>query len=142
MVRMVNASLQFAHGPSQAGSVSEEVEKKIVGMFPPSDLLMAYQLGRQTYKTNDLVLVAAKEDPEIITPWPRHEYIKSALHRQSPKQLARIRLAQESAHRITKLPVESAAFWFVLEDNQLPAPIMTVLYSVAYEQAAQGVELS
>jgi len=132
----MNQGLLFAHGIPQPGSSAEEVEKMIVGLFTPTDLFLAYQMGRQKYGTGDLVLVAAKQDPEIISAWPRKKYIEVAMRRCTPKQLATRRLAQESAHQAANLPVDSVAFWFVLEVRQLPEPIMTVLYTVAHEVTA------
>jgi|WetSurMetagenome_2_1015567.scaffolds.fasta_scaffold228057_2 hypothetical protein len=131
----VGSKLQFAHGAPQPGSAAEEVEKIVAALFPvPTDLLAAYQQGLHAHKTSDLVLVVAKEDAEIISAWPRREYIKSALHR-CPKA-ALPRLAHESAHRIAKLPIDSPAFWLVIEVKQLPAPIMTVLYTTHYQSAS------
>lgn len=131
-----STSLEFAHGTSQPGSSAEEIEKMIVGLFPPSDLLAAYRMGLQRYGTSDLVLVAAQHDPEIISAWPRRKYIESALSRCTPNQLSTIRLVGESAHQVAQAPVDYVAFWLVLEVKQLPVPIMTVLYTVPYEITA------
>lgn len=128
----VGSKLQFAHGAPQPGSPAEQVEKLVASLFPdPTDLLAAYQMGLHTYKTSDLVLVVAKEDAELISAWPRQKYIQSALRLCPPAALPR--LAHESAHRIAKLPVDSPAFWLVIEVRQAPAPIMTVLYTTHYQ---------
>lgn len=131
----IGDTLEFAHGIAGPGSPEEIVEKQVVGLFQPKELVAAYLTGVQAYKSSDLVLVAAKHDPEVINPWPRDKYIEVALRRCTQAQLARFRLVQESAHQIAKLPKEYVAFWLVLEDRQAPVPIMTVL-SMPYKTEA------
>lgn len=108
----------------------------VVDLSSPEDLVAAYLMGRMKYGTGDLVLVVAQHDSEIISSWPRQKYIENALQGLTPKGRATVRLIHESAHQVTKLPVDSTAFWLVIEVRQLPMPIMTVLYEVAYEMSS------
>jgi len=123
----IGSALEFAHGIARPGSPEESVEKLIVGLVSPTELVSAYQMGVMKFKTSDLVLVIASHDAEIISAWPRNKYIESAFSKCTKEQLVTIRLAQESAHQVVKLPVNHVAFWLVVEVRKLPAPIMTVL---------------
>jgi hypothetical protein len=140
MILMLESSnsLEFAHGAARPGSPEERIEKLVVGLVSPTELVAAYMNGVVTHKVSDLVLVIATHDAEVITAWPRSKYIESALSKCTKEQLAAIRLAQESAHRVVKLPAERVAFWLVVEVRTLPAPIMTVL-SMPYDVEAAEV---
>ena len=107
--------------------------KKLVQKLPPADLFDAYRQGRHEFKTSDIVLVVAAQDHEIVSAWPRAEYVKGALSRNNPKQLATLTIASKSAHQVMLLPAESDAFWLVVEVKQMQFPIMCVLHAIRLE---------
>jgi hypothetical protein len=110
----------------------QELQKGIMQVLPSKNLLVAYHTGRNTHRTNDIVLAVSAEDPELITPFPRFEYLKLALKNDAAR---RMQIAHESAYQVAKLPIGSgsSAFWLAFEIKGYPAPIMCVLYEIFYE---------
>lgn len=129
--------MSFGKGLQFAQGVSREVQIAIARMFPepqgPKDLLGAYRQAQASYGTNDIVLVVAAHDPELITSFPRAEYVRAALKGEARQKE---RVARESAHQIVRIPAEGDAFWLVIEDRKLPIPVMSVLYTVPYKTEA------
>jgi len=133
--------LHFASGTTEACQT-------LVKQIPPDRLFDAYCQGRHELRTSDLVIAVAPEDMEKagIRYLPRAEYIRDALRRCSDEQRARLTrggafsgIANLTAHRVMKLPIESDVFWLVVEGGPLPMPVMCVVHAI--KLAADGDEL-
>ena len=124
--------LDFAPG------TTDDCKRLVQQHLTPNDLFDAYRLARHTYSSGDIVLVIAAHDPEIINGFPRSEYIKSALGRNTRAQLAVLGIANRSAHQVMMLPADSDAFWLVIEKRgQLP--IMVVLHATRHEKVEGSI---
>jgi hypothetical protein len=125
---MLKTGLELEFAPI---GVPHQQQAQIKQLLPSEDLRAAYLMGQVTYRTSDIVLVVASHDPELISAFPRFEYVKSALKNDAAKKLARI--ASESAHQVAKLPTDMIAFWLVIEERGAPFPFMCVLNATPYE---------
>ena len=67
---MFKTGLEFAPG------TTEDCKRLITKMFGPEDIIGAYRVARDTYKTGDLVLVTKDSDPSGFEAMPRVEYVK------------------------------------------------------------------
>jgi hypothetical protein len=114
--------------------IPQDLQADIQNLLPAEDLFAAYRLGQMTYRTNDIVLVVARHDTEVINAFPRGQYVKAALKNDEARR--RSRIAHKSAHQVALLPVESPAFWLVVEDRGLPVPVTFVLFGTQYATAA------
>ena len=117
-----------------AGDIPHDLRRDIIRLLPAEELLAAYRKGLMTYRSNDIVLVVAKHDPELIEAWPRGEYLQRAMRNNAAKLTARI--AHESARQVARCPVDSEVFWLVIEDKSLQHPVMCVLFTTKYKTEA------
>lgn len=133
--------LNFAPGTTEACQT-------LVKQIPPDRLFDAYRQGRHSLRTSDIVVIVAPEDMEKtgVRCMPRAEYVSVALRQCSNEQRARLTkggafsgIANVTAHKVMKLPIESDVFWLVLEGSPLPMPPMCVIHAI--KLAADGDEL-
>jgi hypothetical protein len=127
---MIKSSLEFAQG-------TDENTKKLVQSIPPYDLLVAYRQASAQFGTDDIVLIVAARDEEVVAfeARPRAAYISQAFNEAAKKLYP---IAKESAQQRMKLPKECAAFWLVLEleDRGERRRAMCAIGEVRYETGA------
>jgi hypothetical protein len=93
--------------------------KEIVEQLPPYDLLKAYREARRAFDTNDIVLVVATgAEVEGFHAFPRSAYIEKAFGRWTEQQKAVHPLSKEPAYRRLQTPMDSQAFWLVVEMHE------------------------
>jgi len=124
--------LEFAPG------TSPDYERLVVSMFTPQDILGSYRAARVTFKTGDIVLVAAEHDLSGFDAQPRMEYvrkIRAGMGLKAPALMRVLTIAHQSAHQMMKLPISSEAMWLVINRaGQVPA--MGVVYVAPYATEA------
>lgn len=126
---MLAFDLEF--GPNTA-----EAHKKVVyGLFAARQLRTAYRIARREHNTADLVLVCPNLDPNEIFAGSRSSM---SVHLQEQFKFP---VPLMSAHSMVKLPVDHDAFWLIIPLPKCEIPLMVVLYALAYEQVAEGVQL-
>jgi hypothetical protein len=133
MTAMLKTGLEFAPGTT-------EDCRKLVGQLPPDALLNAYRVARESYKTNDIVLVMMPDESAEIHGGPRFEYAKH-LDRVFGSKASAFGVHSSSAHSVMKLPRDSDAMWLVIDVQNADLPIMCVIYATPYEEAAAGASL-
>lgn len=122
---MLTTSLEFAPGTG-------DVARKLAEALPPDTMMAAYRMAKQSLKTTDIVLVIGDREPVGFQGMTRADYIKLALGRNGPKQLRALPIANATAHQIMKLPVESNAFWLVIQ-HSVEGPVACVIGAIEYE---------
>jgi len=138
MTAMLKTGLEFAPG------TTDECKRLIGRLFTPTELFGAYRTGRNTFKTSDLVLVAAENDLSGIEVQPRTAYVKKlreGMGAKAPVMLKALTLAQKSAHAVVQVPPDSDAMWLVVARGQ-QLPLMVVIFTTPYEVAAAGSEFA
>jgi hypothetical protein len=126
---MFGTGLEFAPG------TTEDCERLVVRLFQdPKVVLGAYRAARQQFRTGDIVLVTAEDDPSGFKASPRADYVatlRRGLGSGGAKLLEVLGVANQSAHQIVSLPRESDAFWLIVNRKQA-IPIMVVLFAAPY----------
>jgi hypothetical protein len=128
----LRSGLEFAPG------TTEECKRLVARLFTPTDLFGAYRMGRDKFKTGDLVLIASERDMSGIEVRPRISYLKdlrTALGHLAQKTLPVLGISRQSAQAVVKLPFESDAMWLVVSRGQ-EIPVMCVIFSTPYEIAS------
>jgi hypothetical protein len=132
---MLQVSLEFAPG------TTDDCKRLVEKLFQPGEILGAYRQARGLFKTSDLVLAVSEKDPSGFRVEPRMVYLETlrrALGLHAPKMMNALVIAQRTAHAVVKLPFESEAMWLIVSRGK-ELPVMCVIYSLAFEQAATAV---
>jgi hypothetical protein len=131
---MRKTGLEFASG------TTEDCQKLIARLFRPAELLGSYQHARRLFNSSDIVLVSDEIDPADLTAWPRRKYIQQLrvnLGQHAKRVLPFLTMNTKSAHQIVRMPLDSDAFWLVIE-RRFETPIMCVLFANPYEEMASS----
>lgn len=126
MPLVLKTGLEFAPG------TTDECKKLVGRLFQPGDILGAYRIARETFKTNDLVLIASEQDPSGFDAEPRNEYVRRASGPGGVPLLMR-RLAADSAQTVMMLPADADAVWLVIARGSQAVPVMCVIFATPYE---------
>jgi|SRR5580700_2995494 hypothetical protein len=133
---MLGTALEFAVG------TTDDCKRLATDLFKPGELLGAYRLARQKFRTSDIVLVTAQHDGSGFEAMIRPHYVgrlRQGLGRNGAKMLATLGVAHKSAHQVASLPAESDAFWLVINRKDA-LPIMIVLFAGPYATGADAHE--
>lgn len=129
---MLKTGLEFAPG------TTNDCKKLIGRLFSPSDILGAYRVARDTFKSGDLALVVSEGDPSGFNAMTRTECVKKlrlAMGAAARKVMPVLAITHKPAHGIARLPFESDAFWLVVARKD-QMPVMAVLFTTPYEMTA------
>lgn len=129
MKAMLKTGLEFAPGTTDA------CKRIVARMFKPADLLEAYREARSKFGPD--IVLAASDQFEGILYITRLEYGK---HLQSlfGHRASEFKMWSSSAQSVMKLPLESSAFWLVIEMRGADMPIMCVIFAVPYKTDADA----
>jgi hypothetical protein len=134
---MLGTSLEFARG------TTEDCERLVVRLFQqPATILTRYRTFRRQFRTSDLVLETAEYDPSGFKGMTRTHYVarlRNGLGRDGAKMLAVLNVTKQSAHQVASLPVESDAFWLII-NRKTAMPVMCVLFAAPYATGADARE--
>lgn len=122
--------LEFAPG------TTEDCKKLVSNLFDPGEILGAYRMAREQFKTSDIAIVVSERDPSGFNAMTRIEFVKrlrAETGRNAPKLLSALTMAQRTAHNIMKLPSESEAMWLVIDRGRENVPVTCVIFSAPYE---------
>ena len=131
---MIRTGLEFAPG------TTDDCKQLVGRLFQPGEILGAYRAGRQQFRSGDLVLLAAEDDPSGFAVKPRAEYvreIRQSMGARAPAMLRVLTMASKSAHQVARLPFEADAMWLVIARRQA-IPVMVVLFAAPYEAESTG----
>jgi len=122
---MLKTGLEFAPG------TTDDCKRVVGRMFKPADLLEAYRTARSRFNNGDIVLAASDQGPAI-------QYMTRLAYCAHLRQLfggraSEFKMWRESAQSIMKLPLDSSAFWLVVDLQNADMPIMCVIFAVPYE---------
>jgi hypothetical protein len=134
---MLGTDLEFAPG------TTPDCKRLVSQLFHESGAVLgAYRMARARFRSGDIVLVTAEDDPSGFRAAPRMHYIehlRKGFGRNGAPLLAILGIAQQSAHKVASLPWESDAFWLVVNRRDA-SPIMVVLFAVPYATGADAHE--
>lgn len=122
--------LEFAPG------TTEDCKKLVSELFEPSDILGAYRMARERFKTSDIAIVVSEKDPSGFNAMTRIEFAKRLREmtgRNAAKLLSTLTMAQRTAHNIVQLPSESEAMWLVIDRGRENIPVTCVIFTTPYE---------
>jgi len=122
-----------------APNTAENCKRLITQLFAPEDILGAYRVARDTFKTSDLVLLVSEQDPSGFQAMPRPAYVKwfrEKMGSKAPALLRALTIAHKSAHSMVHLPSEAEALWLVVARGNDTLTMDTVLFAVSYETTA------
>lgn len=129
--------MEFAPG------TTEDCQRLVTRLFQePGAVLGAYREARRQFRTGDIVLVTAENDPSGFEAMPRGHYVaklRGGLGRGGEKLLANLGIASQSAQKVASLPAESHAFWLVVNRREA-LPVMVVLFAAPYATDADARE--
>jgi hypothetical protein len=122
---MRKTGLEFAPG------TTDDCKRLIGRTFKPEILLEAYRTARAISDNSDIVLWFSDQSPDIQG-GTRLEFCQ-LLREKYGKRAAEFRVWAHSAQSIMKMPIESSAFWLVIEPPRGDdIPIMCVIFAVSY----------
>jgi len=121
---MLKTGLEFAPG------TTDDCKRLIGRMFKPVDLLEAYRTAREEFGNSDIVL-AASDQVEGIQYTPRLTYVEMLRQRLGPRA-SEFKMWANSAQSVVRMPIDSNAFWLVIDLKGADFPIMCVIFAVSY----------